>query len=85
MSDDARERLAAAQAEVVRALVTGGEIPTGFDPTHMINARRVLADKSARMASRHARGTLMLAPRSLWQRLAARIVRRRCRTCSRGP
>jgi hypothetical protein len=78
MSDDARERLAAAQAEVVRALVAGGEIPTGFDPIHIINARHVLADKSVRIASRRARGAPMLAPRSLWQRLAARVVRRRC-------
>lgn len=80
MSRDARERMAAAQARVVRALVVDGEVPVGFDRRHFDNARQVVADKQARMAARRARRLraesgwgAATRPGPWWRRLVERI------------
>lgn len=49
MSREARARLAAAQAELVRALIADGPVPQGFDEARMAMARQVLHDKQARI------------------------------------
>ncbi len=43
--DDARDRLAARQAELVAALVAGGPAPAGFDSGRLTATRCVLIDK----------------------------------------
>jgi hypothetical protein len=48
----ARERLAAEQAALVRALVSGGPVPDGFDPERVRATSAALARKRAREAAR---------------------------------
>lgn len=55
MTDQARQRLAAAQSELVRALLAGGPVPSGFDPA------RVAAEVTALRAKRR-RITQQLRP-----------------------
>ena len=47
-----RERLAAEQAELVRALVGGGPVPGGFDPERVRATSAALARKRAREVAR---------------------------------
>jgi hypothetical protein len=51
-SADARSRLAARQAELVRALTGQGEPPAGFDPARLLAAARSLARKRMREVAR---------------------------------
>jgi hypothetical protein len=48
----ARERLAAEQAALVRALVAGGPVPGGFDPDRVRATSTALAGKRAREVAR---------------------------------
>ncbi|WP_367130546.1 hypothetical protein [Saccharothrix sp. HUAS TT1] len=45
MTGPQRERLAAAQAELLRALLAGGEAPAGFDPDRFRVEKRALLNK----------------------------------------
>jgi hypothetical protein len=47
-----RERLAAEQAALVRALVDGGPVPGGFDPGRVLATSAALARKRAREVAR---------------------------------
>ena len=50
-----RERLAAEQAALVRALVDGGPVPGGFDPDRVRATSAALAGKRAREVARAGR------------------------------
>ncbi|NYI07947.1 hypothetical protein FHU37_004976 [Allostreptomyces psammosilenae] len=50
--DGARGRLAAAQAELLAALVAGGPAPAGFDPARLRTQAAALAAKRRRVARR---------------------------------
>jgi hypothetical protein len=52
VSADVRAQLAAAQAELVAALVAGGAAPPGFDHGHLAAAAAALVAKRARAAAR---------------------------------
>lgn len=52
MSGEARRRLARAQATVVKALVSGGPVPAGFEPRKFKAAARALAEKRTRHGMR---------------------------------
>ncbi|MFE0026233.1 hypothetical protein [Amycolatopsis sp. NPDC059021] len=49
MSEDPRERLAARQAELLRALLAGGDAPEGFDPKRLRVESDVLLRKRSRL------------------------------------
>jgi hypothetical protein len=53
----ARERLAAEQAALVRALVGGGPVPGGFDPGRVAATSAALARKRAREVGQGLAGT----------------------------
>lgn len=48
---EARERLAAAQAELLRALLADGPIPAGFDESRFVVERRALLSKRRGVAA----------------------------------
>ncbi|MBM7787127.1 hypothetical protein [Tenggerimyces flavus] len=48
----ARERLAAQQAQLLRALLAGGTAPPGFDPRHLDTAATTLRNKRRRIVGR---------------------------------
>ena len=52
MSDDARQRLAHAQAQLLGALVAGTDTPAGFDTERLAAAAASLASKRARAVAR---------------------------------
>jgi hypothetical protein len=52
MLTDARQRLAAAQAELVRALVSAGPIPAGFDASRIRATARSLVNKRRQALAR---------------------------------
>lgn len=52
MTDEARDRLADAQAALVHALVGGGEAPPGFDATRIARQAAALRSKRRRVIAR---------------------------------
>lgn len=62
-----RARLTAQQDAIVRALISDGPIPDGFDPQAIERARRLLADKRAWVAAQRA-SRPQPAPTPRWRR-----------------
>jgi len=73
-----RERIAAAQAALLSALLDEGPAPAGFDPDDVGFAGRMLREKRATVAAKQdQRQPPPAAPAGVWGRLLDRLRRRR--------